>query len=68
MSEKRQAASVSEKQYGIRWSTGGVSAFRSREDAEAYLSDNLRNGAVLVVCEYEPGTAKATEWHEVEDR
>ena len=52
-------------QYGIRWPTGSVFAFPSREAAEAYLAANARLLGVLVVHEYEPGTPDATEWREV---
>ncbi len=52
-------------QYGIRWPTGSVFAFPSREAAEAYLAANARLLGVLVIHEYEAGTANATEWREV---
>jgi len=52
-------------QYGIRWPTGSVFAFPSREAAEEYLAANGRLLGVLVIHEYEAGTANATEWREV---
>ena len=52
-------------QYGIRWLTGSVFAFPSRDAAEAYLAANGRLLGLLVVHEYEPGTPDATEWREV---
>jgi hypothetical protein len=54
-------------QYGIRWPTGSVFPFHSREDAETALREDGRGVGVLVVHEYEPGTANATGWREVED-
>ena len=56
---------MSGTQYGIRWPTGSVFAFPSRDAAEAYLARNARLPGVLVVHEYEPGTPNATEWREV---
>ena len=53
------------EQYGIRWPTGSVFAFGSREEAEVALREDGRGIGVLVACEYEPGTAKSTEWREV---
>lgn len=57
----------STEQYGIRWPSGSVFSYGSRELAEAALGDDPRRVGVLVVHEYEPGTANATEWREVED-
>jgi|HubBroStandDraft_6_1064221.scaffolds.fasta_scaffold00062_13 hypothetical protein len=54
-------------QYGIRWPTGSVFCFGSRELAEAALGEDPRRAGVLVVHEIEPGTPNATEWREVED-
>ena len=57
---------IRDQQYGIRWPTGSVFAFRSRGDAEAALAEDGRGIGVLVVHEYEPGTSNATEWREVD--
>jgi hypothetical protein len=54
-----------DQQYGIRWSTGSVFAFNSREDAEAALRKDGRGVGVLVVHDIEPGTPNSTEWREV---
>lgn len=54
------------QQYGIRWPTGVVFPFISREAAEASLVEDGRGVGVLVVHEYEPGTPNATEWREVQ--
>jgi hypothetical protein len=56
---------VRDQQYGIRWSTGSVFAFNSREDAEAALRKDGRGVGVLVVHDIEPGTPNAAEWREV---
>jgi hypothetical protein len=53
-------------QYGVRWATGSVFAFPSREAAEGALNETGRSGGVLVVHEYEPDTPNCTEWREVE--
>jgi hypothetical protein len=57
---------ISDTQYGIRWPTGSVFAFGSREEAESELAADGRGIGVLVMQEYEPGTPNATEWREVE--
>lgn len=56
---------VRDSQYGVRWPTGSVFAFPSREAAEDALREDGRDVGVLVVCEYEPGTDRSTEWREV---
>jgi hypothetical protein len=56
------------QQYGIRWPTGSVFAFQSREDAEEGLRKDGRGIGALVVMSYDPATHKAvSEWQEVED-
>ncbi len=54
------------QQYGIRWPTGSVFSFASREAAEVSLREDVRGAGVLVVHEIEPGTPNCTEWREVE--
>ena len=56
---------IRDSQYGIRWPTGSVFAFPSREAAEGALREDGRGVGVLVVHEYEPGTSNSTEWAEV---
>jgi hypothetical protein len=51
-------------QFGIRWPTGSVFAFGSREGAEKALAEDGREVGVLVVHEFEPGTANSSEWRE----
>ena len=53
------------QQYGVRWPTGSVFAYASREAAETALAEDGRGIGVLVVHEYEPGTPNSTEWREV---
>jgi len=64
MSKPKKPAT--QQQYGVRWLTGVVFPYNCREDAEAALvPEHGRGAGVLVVREYEPGTANATEWREV---
>jgi len=53
------------QQYGIRWPTGSVFSFASRQAAEAALDEDGRGVGVLVVQDIEPGTANSTEWRAV---
>jgi hypothetical protein len=55
------------QQYGIRWPTGVVFAFRTRDDAQTELRVDGRGIGVLVVHEGVPGQYGWTEWEEVED-
>lgn len=54
------------QQYGIRWQSGIVFSFGSREDAEAALRKDGRGVGVLVVHEGIPGRPadKWTPWQE----
>lgn len=55
------------QQYGARWKTGVVFAFRSREDAENAITENERGEGVLVVMSYNATTHTAvSDWQEVE--
>lgn len=56
------------RQYGIRWPTGVVFAYSSREDAEQALSDDGRGIGTLVVIEYVPGQPRSEEadWQDVQ--
>jgi len=54
------------QQYGIRWPSGVVFPFTSREAAEASLREDGRGVGVLVVHDIEPGTPNCTEWREAE--
>ena len=57
---------IRDTQYGVRYDVKGpVFGFPSRDEAEAHLAADGRGIGVLVACEYEPGTAKSTEWREV---
>ena len=54
-----------DSQYGVRWPTGSVFAFPSREAAEDALREDGRGIGVLVACEYEPGASRSTDWEAV---
>lgn len=60
-------AKLTGTQFGIRWPTGSVFAYGSRQDAEKLLAEDGRGLGVLVVCDYEPGTSNATEWREAKE-
>lgn len=53
-------------QYGVRWPTGSVFCYSSRNAAEGALDKDGRNVGVLVVRDYEPDTSNCTDWREVE--
>ena len=62
---------IRDTQYGVRWPTGSVFSFSSRDEAEWELAHGgpawtSTTPGVLVVHEYEPGTSNCTEWREVE--
>ena len=59
---------ILDQQYGIRWATGSVFPFSSRQEAETTLREDDRGTGVLVVCDYEPGTPRRTEWRPVTDK
>jgi hypothetical protein len=56
------------QQYGIRWQTGVVFAFRSRQEAEDALREDGRGVRVLVVHSYDATAhTSISDWQEVED-